>query len=107
MSITDNNLNKAYTLVSHTAPNHDRTPAMLCFTFYILVSKTLTRPSPYPLPSMRPKTFNNHPFRPNDAFPISCRPVLRCIYPVSTRLLMPCKESGFHQLASCLQSDLL
>src|SRR5271169_3415147 len=91
----------------HTTPNHDRTPAMLYLTFYIPVSKAFTRPLPYPLPSMRPKTFNNHLIGPNDAFPISFRPVLMCVYPVSMHLLMPWKEPGFLLLASSFKARLL
>src|SRR5271169_3981092 len=97
---------KAYSLVSHTAPNHNRTPAMLCLTFYIPVSKAITRPLPYPLPSMRPKTFNNYLIRPNDAFSISFRPLLMHVYPVSTRLLMPWKEPRFLLLASSFKASL-
>src|SRR5271169_13157 len=80
---------------------------MLYLTFYILVYKTIIRPSPYPLLSMRPKMLYNDLIRPNDMFPISCRPVLVGVYPVSTYLLLMWKESGFLLLASHLQSCLL
>src|SRR5208337_2493928 len=97
----------AYTLACYTTPNHNRTSPMLYLTFYIPVYKTITRPSPYPLSSMRPKTLYNGLIRPNDTFPISCRPVLVGVYPVSMYLLLMWKESGFFLLASCLQSCLL
>src|SRR5208337_1053859 len=97
----------ACTLARHTTPNHHRTPPILYLTFYILVCRAITRPSPYPLSSMRPKTLYNGLIRPNDMFSISCRPVLVSVYPVSMHLLLMWKESGFLLLASRLQSCLL
>src|SRR5271169_4760311 len=97
----------ACTLAHHTIPNHYRTPPMLYLTFYILVCKAITMPSPYPLSSMRPKMLNNGLIRPNDTFPISGIPVLVGIYPVSMYLLLIWKESGFILIASHLQSCLL
>jgi len=79
----------ANSLTRHTTPNHNRTPPMLNLAFDIPVSKAITWPSPYPLLSMRPKTFNNHLVRPNNTFLISFRPVLVEINPVSSYLLIP------------------
>src|SRR5208282_5968189 len=78
----------ACTLARHTTLNHNRISPMLYLTFYILVCKTITRPSPYPLSSMRPKMLYNGLIRPNDMFPISCRPVLMGVYSVSIHFLL-------------------